>query len=327
MIANIRFGNYLLAAIFLLLLLMPMFGMPRYMISMLTVAMVFVILAVSWDFLAGSTGQVSFGHAAFFGVGAYGAVLSIEHLGFSPWMAFIAGIVAAGAFGLLVGMVCLRLRGPYLALTTLALAQILHLTIDMTPEITRGALGISGYGGLFPSFGGLGYYYFGIALAAGIVIGLRLLLDSKHGLILRTLREDDIKAECIGVNTTAYKVFAFVISSATAGAAGAFYAFFVQVLTPGVFETRFSALPIGMSILGGLGTTVGPALFALVFHMVGEFLRPLGAAYDLFLLGLLIMVAVMYLPKGLYPLLWPNRRISKIKPTETGRLGTAGSTR
>jgi branched-chain amino acid transport system permease protein len=316
-IANVKAGTVILLCTLVVLALLPLFDVPQYLISMLTVAMVFVILAASWDFLTGATGQVSFGHAAFFGVGAYGAVLPIVHWGVSPLVAFIVGIGVAAAFGLAVGMVCLRLRGPYLALTTLALAQITHLAVDMTPDITRGALGISGFGGLFSNTSSTGYYYFGIALALVIVIGLRLLLDSKFGLILRTLREDEVKAECIGVDTTSYKVIAFIISSATAGAAGVYYAFVVQVLTPSVFENRFSALPIGMSILGGLGTTVGPAFFALLFYMIGEFLRPLGGAYDLFLLGLLIIMAVMYLPKGLYPLLWRERRAAKKKLTAT----------
>ena len=311
---NWKFGSVVIFIALAILALLPTQSPPQYVMSMLTSGLVLVMLTCSWDFLAGSTGQVSFGHAAFFGMGGYGAILSIVHLGFTPWAALIFGVIMASMLGLVVGMICLRLRGPYLALVTLALAQILALLVDMTPSFTRGELGISGYDGLVSSVSGVSYYYIALVLAVAVVVCTKWLMLSKYGLILRTIKEDEIKAECVGVPTVKYKIFAFIISSGIAGLAGAFYAFFVHVLTPGVFDTRFSALPIGMAILGGVGTIIGPALFALLFHMIGEALRPLGAGYDLFLLGVVIAVAVMYLPKGLYPLLWRVKSQGKPAP-------------
>jgi branched-chain amino acid transport system permease protein len=294
------------------LVIAPAFSPPQYVLSTLTTGMVLVILTCSWDILAGFTGQVSFGHAAFFGLGAYISILPMHHFGVGPWIAFAMGPLGAAVVGAVVGMICLRLRGPYLALMTLALAQIVELLIVMSTDFTRGQLGISGYEGLLAAENRIGYYYIALLLVCIVVGGLHIFARSSHGLILRTIREDEVKAESIGVNTTRYKVFAFVLSSLIAGLAGSFYAFFVQVLTPGVFDVRFSALPIGMTILGGAGSIFGPALFALGFEIVSEVLKPVGVAYDLLLLGVLIIAGVMYLPKGLWPLL----NLKKMRPDE-----------
>lgn len=315
-------GLLLAGVVGLVLLIVPAFSPPQYILSTLTTGLVLVVLTCSWDILAGFTGQVSFGHAAFFGLGAYISILPIHHFGIAPWAAFMLGPVGSAAIGAGVGMVCLRLRGPYLALMTLALAQIVELLIVINTDFTRGQLGISGYEGLLAADNRVGYYYLAVLIVFIVVGGLRVFASSSHGLILRTIREDEVKAESIGVNTTRYKVFAFVLSSFVAGLAGSFYAFFVQVLTPGVFDVRFSALPIGMTILGGAGSIVGPALFALLFELISEILKPVGVAYDLLLLGVLIIAGVMYLPKGLWPLLnWkevrrdelPEGVVSKLK--------------
>ena len=300
---NSKLGLVLVGIVAVLLAITPALSPPQYILSTLTIGMVFVILTCSWDILTGFTGQVSFGHAAFFGLGAYISILPMYHFGLGSWIAFILGPIGSAAVGAFVGLICLRLRGPYLALMTLALAQIVELLIVMNTDFTRGELGISGYAGLLAAENRIGYYYLALVLAGAVVGGLRVFAGSRHGLILRTIREDDIKSECIGVDTTRYKVFAFILSSFIAGLAGSFYAFFVQVLTPGVFDVRFSALPIGMTILGGAGSIFGPALFALGFELISEILKPVGVAYDLLLLGVLIIAGVMYLPKGLWPLL------------------------
>lgn len=305
---SLSYGPAVAGAVAVLLVIAPLFGLPAYIMSTLTIALILVMLTCSWDILTGFTGQVSFGHAAFFGLGAYSAVLPIHHFGITPWAALVLGPIGSAVLGLGVGLICLRLRGPYLALMTLALAQIVQLLIITNTDITRGQLGISGYGGLMPPNSRLGYYYIALAFAIFIVGALALFARSRYGVILRTIRDDEVKAECVGVDTVRYKIFAFVLSSFIAGLAGAMYAFFVQVLTPEAFDVRFSALPIGMAILGGAGTIFGPALFTVVFHFVADALKPVGAAYDLLLLGVVILVAVMYLPRGLWPLLTRTRR-------------------
>ena len=313
-----RLGPGLAGTIALVLFVVPLFSPPDYLYSTLTVGLLLVLLTVSWDILTGFTGQVSFGHAAFFGIGAYAAILPVYHFGLDPWLALAFGPLGSALVGLGVGAVCLRLRGPYLALMTLALAQIIHLLVVMNTDITRGELGISGYDGLFDPTDYVSYYYFVLALAVITVGGLAAFARSRRGIMLRTIREDEVKAECVGVDTVRYKIMAFVISSFIAGLAGALFGFFVQVLTPGTFDVRFSALPIGMTVLGGAGTIFGPAIFTIVFHLIADALKPIGVAYDLLLLGVVIVAAVMFLPKGLWPLLQRIGRLRREPPASIG---------
>ena len=303
----------------MILIAFPLVVRSEYAVFVLNMGLIFAMLAASWDILSGYSGQLSFGHAGFFGAGAYTAILSVMHYGVNPWLAMLLGAVMTGIIAFLTGVLTLRLRGPYLALMTLALSQVLHILVIIFPDFTRGSLGISGYEGLLRATDYIGYYYVGLALAALVVVSLYLFGKSRYGVTLRAIRDDELKARTMGINTTAYKVVAFVLSGAVAGLAGGYYGFLLKVLTPGVFDVmHFSAMPIALSIMGGIGTIIGPGVFALIFGVIGELLTSFGPGYNYVLLGLLVVLTVIYMPQGLWSkfmLRSPARTGSKAKAT------------
>ena len=295
--------SYLLVAVCVFLAAIPAMVESSYFIFVATMGLVYAMLAASWDILTGYSGLLSFGHAGFFGTGAYAAVLVVYYLGISPWLALFIGAAAGGALALAVGAITLRLRGPYLALMTLAAAQIVAVLVLVNSSWTRGALGISGYEGLVPGSNHIAYYYIALGLALLVVYGLQRLGRSRYGLILRALRDDELKVRTLGARTARIKVAIFTVSGAVAGLAGAYFGFMIQVLTPDAFNpVSFSGLVIGMAIMGGIGTIYGPAIFALVYGAAGQLLQEFfGIGYDVAILGILIILAVIFLPNGLWP--------------------------
>jgi branched-chain amino acid transport system permease protein len=267
-----------------ILIAMPIFIQTTYVIYVVNIGFILAILSTSWDILSGYSGQLSFGHAGFFGAGAYIATLSVVHYDINPWIAMIFGMIGTGIFAFLVGVITLRLKGPYLALMTLALSQVFSIVVIINPDFTRGSLGISGYEGLLDPTNTTGYYYVGLALTVIVMSILYIFGKSKYGVILRSIRDDEVKAKSMGINTTAYKVAVFVLSGGVAGLA----------------VMHYSAMPIAMAMMGGIGTIIGPGVFALIFGVVGELLNEIGTGYNFVVLGLLVILAVIYMPKGLW---------------------------
>jgi branched-chain amino acid transport system permease protein len=195
----------------LFLLLLPLFSKDPYMLRILIQASIFAILAASWDLLSGFTGQMNFGHALFFGVGAYTAALLNLHLHVPPWGSIPLGALAAVVAGLVIGIPCLRLRGTYLALTTLAFPIILMGIVFTLPGITGGELGVSGISRLSGSR--IGDYYITVVLMLGLTTIMWKITDSKTGIIFHAIREDELAVRASGINTTRYKLLAFSLSS------------------------------------------------------------------------------------------------------------------
>lgn len=240
-----------------------------------------VILAVSLNIVNGMTGQFSIGHAGFMAVGAYvSGTVSIalqpfhvpalpgavsEQLFFA--LSLLLGGVAAAAAGFLVGLPSLRLRGDYLAIVTLGFGEIIGVIAQNTPRL-GGALGLSGIPQRSSFFAVWLWAFFVILLA-------RRLAASPHGRSLLAIREDEVAAEAMGVNTTAYKVRAFVVSSFFAGVAGALFAHVVPIVTPSTFSFIRSMEIVVMVVAGGLGSTSGAVLAAIVLTLLPEGLRSL----------------------------------------------------
>jgi branched-chain amino acid transport system permease protein len=286
-------------------LLLPQLVANNFVIHAFTIALIYAILAASWDLLFGYAGQSSFGHAGFFGFGAYAAALLTFHTGLSPWLGLLAGGGAAALFALIVGAPSLRLRGVYLALATLACAEMLRVLVTNWHSLTRGTLGFS----LDVSFPGIhddptSYYYVILAGAFVSIGGMYLLAErSRFGLVLRALAADDIRAQALGVDILKMKLLAFAVSGFFAGFAGALYAYFIQLVTPAETASTITILVIAMATIGGVGTIVGPALAAIVIHMVTEFLHLGGTVYDQIAIGLALMLFVLFLPQGIAGLL------------------------
>ena len=285
--------------------LLPVLLPHPFVLTIATQAAIWALLAASWDLLSGYTGQISFGHAGFFALGAYAAAAATKHADVSPWLGLLIGAAIAAAVGLLTGFPALRLRGHYLALVTLGLAEIIRLVAQNWMALTGGPFGIHD----FRSFPGLpadaiahrqAMYGVVVAIVAVSIAVMYLLCErTDAGRAFRAIREDEVLAQTLGIDTTRYKLLAFAVSSGFAGLAGGLYAYYVQLVSPSVASAATTSLVIGMAVFGGLGTLWGPVLGALLLYGLYEGLRFVGVVYNLVAVGLVIMVFVIYFPRGL----------------------------
>ncbi len=309
-------------------LFLPVLLPHPFVLSIATQAVIWALLAASWDLLSGYTGQVSFGHAGFFALGAYTAAAASKHLGLSPWLGLALGAAVAAVVGLGTGFPALRLRGHYLALVTLALAELIRLTAQNWLAVTGGPFGIYDFG----SFTGLPptgipraqavYLVVATIVGAGVGAMLYVCRRTRAGRAFRAIREDEVLAESLGINTTVYKLLAFGLSSGLAGLAGTLYAYYIQLVSPTVATAATTSLVIGMAVFGGLGTIWGPALGALLLYAINEGLRFIGVVYNLVAVGLVIMVFVIFLPRGLAGLRFGRaKHVLRKDATVTGASG------
>ena len=285
--------------------LLPVVLPHPFVLTIATQAVIWALLAASWDLLSGYTGQISFGHAGFFALGAYAAAASTKHASVSPWLGLLVGAAIAAAVGLLTGFPALRLRGHYLALVTLGLAEIIRLVATNWLALTGGPFGIHD----FASFPGLpdgplahrqAMYLVVVAIVGvSVAVMYQVCERTSAGQAFRAIREDEVLAQTLGIDTTRYKLLAFTLSSGFAGLAGGLYAYYVQLVSPVVAGAATTSLVIGMVVFGGLGTLWGPVLGALLLYGVYEGLRFVGVVYNLVAVGLVIMVFVIFVPRGL----------------------------
>ncbi len=290
-----------------------------YYLYVIKIAGINIILAVSLNLINGYTGQFSLGHAGFMAIGAYvAAYLSKEksaglfHLlgGGSPALVvlfvgvLLAGGLLAAVAGLLVGVPSLRLKGDYLAIVTLGFGEIIRVIIQNTDAVN----GASGYGGI----AGYTTLFWAYGCAAVTIYVVTSLIDSTYGRGFLTVRDDEVAAEAMGINTTKYKVLAFVLGAFFAGVAGGLYAHATNYIHPSRFDFQVSILVVVMVILGGMGNTAGVSFAALLltfldewlrfvpkYSFVPEFLRPIGnnraIVYSLVLISLMLLR-----PQGLF---------------------------
>lgn len=278
--------------------LLPLTVRNDYWLGVLVVSMYFAMLAVAWNLLAGYTGQFSLAPATFGMIGAYATALLAYHWHVSPALGIPAAIVAAGVVGLVLGRIVLRLRGPYLALTTLSFGEIVRLVIGNSIGFTRGDLGLSVQSILSAR---LGYYYLFLAVLLAVQVGLYLLLTSRAGLYLQAIRDDETAAASRGVRVVVWKTFAFSLSAAISGLAGALYAHFAQLISPELGLISQSGIIISMVVIGGMGSLVGPLGGAFLVYVTSEFLRDVGG-YQVVVFALLVIVFARFFRQGLWGL-------------------------
>jgi len=283
----------------------PLVVPSSYYQHLVIISLMWVIIGSSWNLLAGYTGQVSFGHAIFFGVGAYTAGLCVTQLGISPWWGMLFGGLVSMLAGLFVGWVCFRLRGPYFALATLAGGEIFRLIATNWESLTDGMVGIL----IIQTFKSkLPYYYIVLALALTCILVIRVIMKSKWGYYFVSIREDQDAAESLGINTVLYKNISLLVSAFFTGMAGAFYMNYMAFIDPEVvFSLHFiSIMAILVGIVGGVATIWGPAVGAFIMVGLQETFRSsffglapewISQAHAL-AFGLLVIFVIMYLPNG-----------------------------
>ena len=285
--------------ILLLVAVLPAFVTNAYWQGVVVVSMYFALLAVAWNILAGYTGQFSLAPAAFGMIGAYTTGLLSYYYGTGAAIGVPAAIIVSGGIGLALGRIVLRLRGPYLALTTLSFAEIMRLVISNSIDFTRGDLGLNVLG-IFEER--LAYYYLILAVLFAVQAGLYYLLRARAGLYLRAIRDDEIAAAIRGVKIVWWKTFAFTLSAAICGLAGALYGHFAQFVSPELGLLSQTGIVISMVVIGGLGTLVGPVGGALLVYVLSEFLRDVGNSQHV-VFAFLVIVFARFFRQGLWGLL------------------------
>ncbi len=280
-------------------------GMNFYLLNVLIIMFVFIIFSSAWNFLAYS-GQGSLGHAAFFGIGGYISALFVLRTGIPLVLGILIGGSVAAIIGLLIGLTCVRLKEWFLAMVTFGFAIIIETLFgSLFAPITGGWDGMGA-----PRLIGTGIasslmyeYYLILLIVVLCLYGFHRILRSKIGLAFAAIRENEVEARAAGVNPVRYKLMAFVISTFVAGIAGALEVHYVGYVTPEIFAAQISFWPIIYSILGGLGTIGGPVIGTVILTVVWEWLKGFGFTYERFILiGVLLILVVIFLPKGLISL-------------------------
>ena len=299
------------------ILLIPLVTRNPYLLHMLILVLMWVVLGQSWNLLGGYTGQVSFGHAAFFGIGAYTTGILVKS-GLSPaaaWWGLLLGGLAAMVVASVIGWICFRLRGPYFALSVLALAEVLRLVALNWKWVTNGAEGIL----FIPAFTSkAAYYYIVLAVAAACYLAIRGVMRSRLGYYFLAIREDQDCAESLGVDTTRYKLYSLLISAFFTGVAGAFYMNYMGFIDPGIVFNieNISIMMILVVMLGGAGTMSGPAVGAVIYILMSEVFRVWVKRGHLVFFGILIIVIIIWFPNGIVGTLneWRARRKAQVSP-------------
>ncbi len=256
-----------------LLSLAPIVVTTPYSLGILIISIYFALLALGWNLLAGFTGQFSLAPAAFAMLGAYTTALLDYHLKAPLSIGIPAAIVSCAVLGWLLGKVVLRLKGPYLSLTTLSFAEIARVVIGNSIEFTRGDQGLN-VQTLFESR--VGYYYLFLGVLLATLVGLYLLMKSRTGRFWLAIRDDAIGAESRGIDVIRYKTLAFALSCAICGFAGSLYGTFSQLVSPELGLLMQTGLVISMVVIGGMGTLTGPIVGALLVYLASEWLRDFG---------------------------------------------------
>ena len=296
------------------LLAFPLLSQDPNLLRMFILTALFSLYAVSWDLLSGYTGQISLGHALFFGLGAYASALLSSHLDLPPYATIPAGAAVATLAGLLVGIPCLRLRRHYLALATLAFPIMLTGLVLAFPGFSGGEGGIWRIARLTTTR--VHEYYLIVGVMLGAVFALWRIVGSRVGLIFHSIREDETAARALGINTVRYKLFAFALSGFTAGVAGALYAHSsaARIVAPGVVLSLFMSFqPVIWTIFGGAATIYGPITGVFVLYPLLDTLNVVIPRYRMLVFALLVLLIVRFMPHGLTT--WLRDTIERVCPS------------
>jgi branched-chain amino acid transport system permease protein len=334
-----------LGGVLVVLAPVPLF-LSRFQVGLAVEVLLFALLGVAWNLMSGFSGQFSFGHAAFFGLGAYSTAYLVINYDLSPWIAMFVGALLAAALGAFIGYLSFRYRvkGVYFALTTLAFAEMLRL-ISRSLELVNGPRGmeipflpgVSWWMMQFP-LGSPLYYYLALFLLAGAIIITILLIKSRTGMFVLALREDEDAAQALGINPLSYRLLAIAVSAALTAVGGTFYVQHYSFIDPNLaFGAALSVAILLPAIVGGMGTIWGPVLGSAVVVAIGEMAdsiirRPppfLGfvqgsAGLDLIIYGVVLIIIVLFLPKGILGSLTETVQARVRARSMSGRRGAEG---
>lgn len=266
----------------------------RYYSGIIAMMCINIIMAVSLNLTTGFLGQLVLGHAGFMSVGAYSAALFTMYSGLPTAVSFpialLVACIVAAIVGVIIGIPALRLRGDYLAIITLGFGEIIRV-IFLNSSFTGGALGLRG----IPMVTNFSWVFF---FAVFTIFVVHTFIKSRHGRSVIAIREDEIAAEASGINTTYYKMVAFVMAAAFAGIAGALYAHQLGIITPGKFDFNYSIEFLVMVVLGGMGSITGSVVAAILLTILPEALRSF-SDYRMLLYSAILIIMMLFKPSGL----------------------------
>lgn len=318
-----------------------------YYVHIFILIFLFGYLSTAWG-LVGQTGQLSFGHAAFVGLGGYTSTILFMDYGVTPWIGMFAGVIVATLFGLIIGYPTLRLRGPYFALCTLAFAAIVQTYVQNTetlgPINLRGAMGLllpQANGGdapaLFQFATKTPYYFVALALMVGAVLLSYALNRTRTGIYWTAIRGDQPAAESLGIDAGRYRLLAFLLSCALTALGGTFYAQYFHYINPErAMHISMSIEIVLVGVVGGWQTVIGPMIGSILLTPIGELLRAqLGGGFaglHFVIYGALLMAVILWLPKGVEPLVmrglkWLDRKLWSTSPVVGAPEETGGSSK
>ncbi len=317
--------NWLIAAIITLALAsVPLWLRDPYLLNALITTGIFIIAAMSLNLLLGFTGQLSLGHVAFFGIGAYVSALTalgfdvglpgglrIVHEPWPPIVGFVLAIVLSGFCGYLVGKLSFRVRGAYFVIVTISFAEVVRLVALNWVELTQGPLALTGIPPITIGLPGLGEltlrtklqsYYMVLVVGALAYVLVARIVQSHVGRTMRALKENETLAVSVGINVTRTLTLAAVISAGMAGAAGSLYAHYIRIIDPDVFAFINTVTMVIMVISGGKGSLAGPVVGGLIFGLLPVFLRPIMAPEAQWIAyGVVLIVILFVMPRGIVP--------------------------
>jgi branched-chain amino acid transport system permease protein len=283
--------------LFVILALFPPFFLSEYWLHVMIISLFYVMMASSWNLIAGFTGQISFAHAAFSGVGAYASGMLAVNLGVPPWLGILIGGGLAALFGLALGVLCIRMGGIYLSLTTLGFSEILRILITNEDQWTRGTMGLQ-IPGFFSEYSKTSYYYLFLIVTFLLLFIIYWIIRSEMGLTFRAVLNDELAASSSGINTTRVRILAFTLSSAMAGLAGGLYGHYLMLITPDIPSLGQMFLVLAMAVIGGMGSFTGPILGSFILEILSEYIRIYGE-YHVLLFGLVALAMARFASEGI----------------------------
>jgi len=285
-----------------IIILLPLFVESKYYFIVLNVIGLNTIVVVGLNLLIGFAGQISLGHAAFYGLGSYFSGMLTVNYGFPLWPAMLVGMLATGAVAYLIGYPSLKLRGHYLVMATLGFGIIINILMGELEQFTGGHDGLMGIPPL--SIGGLTFdndlknFYLIWTIVFLFMLAARNLLNSRVGRALRAISGSEVAANSLGVNTADYKVKVFVLSAMFASISGSLYAHYITFISPSSYDFYYSIQVVTMVIVGGMGSLWGSLLGAGVLTCISEALH-VAKQYHIIAYGVFLCLVLMYLPEGI----------------------------
>jgi branched-chain amino acid transport system permease protein len=298
------------------------FGGNNYVMNILILCLMWGVMAASWDLILGYANVFSFGHLSFFIIGGYTSGLLAQYVGLSPWLGYLAGGISAALIGFLIGIPCLRLQGMYLAIVTFSLQFVLPTLIIWAGPgkfenfSTGGSWGLtripspSLFGYIFTRSELIPWYYLTLIFFVLFMGLIYYIIKSNIGLAFIALRDAEPQAKSLGINEYKYKLLVFALSAFIAGVTGAYYAHFFGSISPASLSLDVFLIVLIMVLFGGLGVFPGAAIGAFVITIANELLRPT-LEWRLVILGAIVILTMMFLPKGVMDILAGLRKLAR----------------